>query len=317
ISLSSGKYPEDNPFSLKQNNATYTTSYRIPDNYVVQTRWGRGRSQHVIDCEIKYKIDGPVYIIRFEKDEQSFVITSKKSVTKVVNEYLKKRNPDTQAQLSGVHVFGLNTIDVEKERERKNQSHPFKPFNILGKSMKEKHSHIFSKQIGIAFKNEIHKFYNPIDQPILQELRFNVQEKNYIVDYRNRNRDKKNNHIEAVTKIVDQGLISQKSYRNLAAIQHELLRDYDVSNARKKINDEMNQKVPVSILNIANISLITTNELPDITDQEIEEEMMRYIGNAGYRRITDILRFVILDLLNRQVLNINNPIIYIHISGMA
>ncbi|CAG8729545.1 505_t:CDS:1, partial [Dentiscutata heterogama] len=97
MSLSSGKYPEDNPFSLKQNNATYTytiisegvypsknktcytsahsrngTSYRIPDNYVVQTRWGRGRSQHVIDCEIKYEIDRPVYIIRFEKDEQSF-----------------------------------------------------------------------------------------------------------------------------------------------------------------------------------------------------------------------------------------------------
>ncbi|CAG8491019.1 28892_t:CDS:1, partial [Dentiscutata erythropus] len=89
-----------------------------------------------------------------------------------------KRNPDTQVQLLGVHVFGLNAIDVEKERERKNQSHPFKLFNTLCKSMKEKHSHAFSKQIGIAFKNEIHKFYNPMNQPILQELRFNVQEKN-------------------------------------------------------------------------------------------------------------------------------------------
>ncbi|CAG8713122.1 14710_t:CDS:2 [Dentiscutata erythropus] len=119
------------------------------------------------------------------------------------NDTILEKNPDTQAQLSGVHVFGLNAIDVEKERERKNRSYSFKLFNTLGKSIKEKRSRTFSKQIGIAFKNEIHKFYNPIDQLILQELRFNVQEKNYVVDYHNRNRDKKNNHIEAVTEIVD------------------------------------------------------------------------------------------------------------------
>ncbi|CAG8694851.1 11930_t:CDS:1, partial [Dentiscutata heterogama] len=76
MSLSQSKYPEDNPFSLKQNNTTYTytiisegfypptsivhytaafsrnrTKYKISDNYLVQTRWGRGWSKHVIECE--------------------------------------------------------------------------------------------------------------------------------------------------------------------------------------------------------------------------------------------------------------------------
>ncbi|RIB07706.1 hypothetical protein C2G38_2213620 [Gigaspora rosea] len=283
--LSNSKYPEDNPFSLKQNNTTYTYNIISKGFYP-------------------------------SKNKTCYTSTrSRDGTTYRISDNYVKRNPDTKAQLSGVHVFGLNEIDVEQEREKKNRSHPFRPFNTLGKSMKEKRSRAFSKQIGIAFKNEIHKFYNPMDQPILQELRFNVQEKNYVVDYHNRNRDEKNIHIEAVTEIVDQGPISRKSYRNLAAIQYELPRDHDVSDTRKKINEEMNQKVSVSVLNIANISLITTNEPPDINDQEIEEEMMRYIGNAGYRRITDILRFVIPDLLNRQVLNINNPVIHIRISG--
>jgi len=112
--LSQSKYPEDNPFSLQQNNTTYTYTiisegfypptsivhytavhsrngirYKIPDNYLVQTRWGRGRSKHIIECEIKYEINKPVFIIRFEDNGQKFVIESKDSSTKAANEYLQ------------------------------------------------------------------------------------------------------------------------------------------------------------------------------------------------------------------------------------
>ncbi|CAG8801630.1 16841_t:CDS:2, partial [Cetraspora pellucida] len=94
-----------------------------------------------------------------------------------------KRNSNMQVKLSEIHVFGLNVIDMEKEYEKKNQSHLFKLFNTLSKFIKEKY-------------------------------------------------------------------------------------------ASKKINDEMNQKISVSVLNIANISLITTNKLLNITNQEIEKEMI-------------------------------------------
>ncbi|CAG8600876.1 6082_t:CDS:2 [Cetraspora pellucida] len=304
------KYPEDNPFSLKQNHTTYTytiiserfyppdivrytsahsrngTKYKIPDNYLVQTKWGREKSRHVVECEIEYDINEP------------------------------KKNPNTQAKLSGVHVFGLNAIDVEREREKKKRSHSLKPFAMLSESMKTKRSRAFSMHVGTVFNNETPKFYNPVDQPVLQELRFNVQNKGYVVNF-HQNIEKNNQHIEAITKIIDQSPISRDAYRNLAALQYELPRDHMILNARKKINKEMSQQIPISILNITDIPipLIATNEPSDIDNQEVEEEMHKYIGKAGYRRITDILLFLIPDLVNRKVLSTNSPVIHIRISG--
>ncbi|RIB20598.1 hypothetical protein C2G38_2035120 [Gigaspora rosea] len=265
MSPSQHRYPENNPFSLKQNNATY------------------------------------IYTIISEGFYPPSI----------------KRNPDTQAKLSGVHVFGLNAIDVEQERLKKKRSHSFKPFNMLSESMKTKRSRAFSMQVGTAFKSEIPKFYNPIDKPVLQELRFNVQDKDYVVNFYNKydNDKKKDQHVELVTKIVDQSPISRNAYRNLAAVQYELPRDHSILNTRKKINEEMYQKIPISILNITDIPLIATNEYSDINDQEVEEEILQYIGKAGYRRITYILLFLIPGLVDRKVLNINNPVINVRISG--
>src|SRR6185437_15620203 len=92
MSLNPNKYPEDNPFSVKQNNTTYkyhiiseeiyspknrlcytsarshnNTRYKIPDDYLIQTSWGRGKSKHIIECEIKYELDGPIFIVRFSR----------------------------------------------------------------------------------------------------------------------------------------------------------------------------------------------------------------------------------------------------------
>ncbi|CAG8723262.1 35782_t:CDS:2, partial [Gigaspora margarita] len=52
-----------------------------------------------------------------------------------------------------------------------------------------------------------------------------------------------------------------------------------------------------------------------IDDEEVEEEMLKYVGKAGHRKITDILLFIIPGLVERNVLNINNPVIHVHISG--
>ncbi|EXX66924.1 hypothetical protein RirG_119100 [Rhizophagus irregularis DAOM 197198w] len=61
----------------------------------------------------------------------------------------------------------------------------------------------------------------------------------------------------------------------------------------------MSQKIPISILNIKHTPFaLTINEAPDIEDQKIVKEVLQYIGKAGYRRISDILLFVIPDLVN-------------------
>jgi hypothetical protein len=212
-------------------------------------------------------------------------------------------------------VFGLNAIDVEREREKKNQRHSFKPFNILSESMKTKRSRAFSIQINSAFQNEIPKFYHSSDNPVLQEIRFNVQGKDYLADYRNKNKEKENQRIDAFTKVIDQESISRDAYRNLTALQPELPRERAILNARIRINEKMDQEIPISILTIDNIPFTSASEPPDIEDQEVVEEVLRYIGKAGYRHITDILLFVIPNLVNQNILDPNDPIIHIRISG--
>jgi hypothetical protein len=114
-SLEQSKYPKDNPFSLKQNNTNYTytiiqegfypskdiicytsarskngTQFKIPNNYLVQTNWGRGKSQHTVECEIEYESNGcPVFRILFEENFQQCIVESKESPTKAANEYLQ------------------------------------------------------------------------------------------------------------------------------------------------------------------------------------------------------------------------------------
>ncbi|CAG8787681.1 7451_t:CDS:2, partial [Racocetra fulgida] len=99
MSFNQSKYPENNPFSLKQNNTKYKyhvinegfyppkdkicctvassrngSKYRVLNNYLVQT---------------KYKQDGPIFIIRFEENSQQYVLKSKKSPTNIANDYLQ------------------------------------------------------------------------------------------------------------------------------------------------------------------------------------------------------------------------------------
>src|SRR6266487_3311324 len=107
-------------------------------------------------------------------------------------------------------------------------------------------------RMDVTFKNEIPNFYDLSDQPVLQEIRFNVQNKNYLADYRDKNEEKENQRIDAFTKVIDQGPISREAYRNLAALQPELPRDRAILNARKRINEKMSQEIPISILDIKN-----------------------------------------------------------------
>ena len=85
--------------------------------------------------------------------------------------------------------------------------------------------------------------------------------------------------------IYKKGSISHDAYINLAALQPELPRVHNILNARKRIepkNFHFHFKHQES-------SSYKINETPDIEDQEIVDEVLKYIGKAGYRRIADIL----------------------------
>ncbi|RIB19131.1 hypothetical protein C2G38_2182650 [Gigaspora rosea] len=96
-----------------------------------------------------------------------------------------------------------------------------KPFNSLNESIKTKRSRAFSVHLGKTFDSKVPKFFNLLDQPTLQEIKFNIQDKNYVIDYNN---DKENSDrfLVSFIEVIDQGLISHYTYHKLAAIQHEL-----------------------------------------------------------------------------------------------
>jgi hypothetical protein len=100
------------------------------------------------------------------------------------------------------------------------------------------------------------------------------------------------------------------------ALQPELPHETTIYKTKKRINEEMVNAIPISILNVSNQPSFTSiGENPDINDPEIVKEVLKYIGKTGYRKITDILLFVLPDLIDRYVINRNNPIINLRISG--
>jgi hypothetical protein len=182
--------------------------------------------------------------------------------------------------------------------------------------MKTKRAHAFSEQVAANFNNIAINCFHSDDNPMLQEIRFSIKGKNFQANFGTQDIEKENQRNEAFTKVIDQGPIARDSYRNLAALQPELPRENAIYKTKKKINEEMNHAIPVSILNISEpSSLETINENLDTNDPEVVEELLKYIGKAGYRRITDILLFIIPDLVNKHILNPDNLIINLRISG--
>ncbi|PKC55104.1 hypothetical protein RhiirA1_476158 [Rhizophagus irregularis] len=72
----------------------------------------------------------------------------------------------------------------------------------------------------------------------------------------------------------------------------------------------MNNTIPISILNISNQPSPTPiNENSDINDPEIVEKVLKYTVNSEYNKPS-----VPGDLINRRVINSDNPIINLQIS---
>ncbi|CAG8687476.1 3402_t:CDS:10, partial [Gigaspora margarita] len=270
-----GYYPSKDIICYTSSHTRNKTWYKVPDNYIVETSWEKG---HIVECEIEYQSNKPVFRIKFKENSQQYIIESNESPSKVANDYLnvKKKSSNTRSRISGIHVFGLHIINVEhewKHKKKKKRPYALKLFNLLSEFMKTKCLHAFFMQVGKIFESEALNFYNQIDQPVLQEVQFNVQSKNYSAIYYN----EKEQNIDTFVNVINKGLISCDAYRDLTALEAGLPREYNVTN-------------------------------------DIEKEMLQYVGKVGYRPITNILLYIILDLVKKNTLNKNNPIVHLRIS---
>ena len=77
----------------------------------------------------------------------------------------------------------------------------------------------------------------------------------------------------------------------------------------------MNNKIKINTVAMPQYMDINSSQSPDIFDPEVIEEVISSIGKGGSRSIKDILKFVVPNLIKREILNLQEPIISIRISG--
>jgi hypothetical protein len=78
----------------------------------------------------------------------------------------------------------------------------------------------------------------------------------------------------------------------------------------------MQEEIPISIVKLN--SYHSTEPLegtPAITDPEVIQMVQEAIGNGGQRSIIKILQYLIPSLIEREIIDPNNPTIHLRISG--
>ncbi|CAG8806557.1 19438_t:CDS:2, partial [Racocetra fulgida] len=111
--------------------------------------------------------------------------------------------------------------------------------------------------------------------------------------------------LESILKTIDQEHIAQHAYRNLATIENELPCEWMIADCKAQINREMDQKIKITVIRILsfNNNNIDQNEYSNIVDSEIVNE------------VVNILQFIVPDLIKKEILNSQKPVINLRISG--
>ncbi|CAB4384950.1 unnamed protein product [Rhizophagus irregularis] len=182
--IKEGYYPQNDILYYTSACSCNNTQFKILNDYLIQTNWGRGSSKHIIQCKIIYIEKIPVFKISFGENFQANVES--------IHLAIKIKKPNTQARLSGVYVFCFNSQKLERERERKCKSYMLKPFNKLSNSIKTKRVYMFNEQFAVNFTNTVAKYFHSDDCPTLQKICFTVQDKNFQANFGNQNKEKEN-----------------------------------------------------------------------------------------------------------------------------
>lgn len=166
------------------------------------------------------------------------------------------------------------------------------------------------------FQNQNKDYYNQNNILNLESLKFSTNIKLYEINFGSQDKENKRQKIQAIVQTTDKSLISCEAYRNLATIEHNLSHEYLISSEKIQINKEMEVLIPIKLINIQTTRAdICFYEEPDIIDKEIINQMVSAIGKAGYRSIKDILKYIVLKLINDGVLNTTCSIINLRILG--
>ncbi|CAI2192018.1 17064_t:CDS:2, partial [Funneliformis geosporum] len=135
--------------------------YRISNDYIVETTWGKSKNQCTVQCLINYIDDKPVFQIWFGKYFE-YKVFSFKSTT---DEYTSQKGTKT----SGIYLFGLHLKILDKARDRKRYTHILKPVNQCGNSILTKQATNIRTRMLVEFNKKASKLYNSEDMPVLEK----------------------------------------------------------------------------------------------------------------------------------------------------
>ncbi len=205
---------------------------------------------------------------------------------------------------------------MDKARDKKRCTHILKQVNQCSNSTLTKRATNIGKHMLVEFNKKAPKLYNSEDVPVLESICYSVNKHTFDINYGDENKAKKKQKNESMVRALDEGNISRDPYRRLCAIESHLPREGAVSKERLRINEEMAQLIPISIVDVVNTeNQVDQSEEVDIEDEAIVQGVIDAVSKGGYRNIKDILQYLVPDLVNKRILNPYNPIINLRISG--
>lgn len=192
-----------------------------------------------------------------------------------------------------------------------------KDYDKITTKTKNERAKKFAKRTRSAFEDLSNCFYNSEDEPVLKSITFDVQNKDtFQVDFGEIDEDEIKLKRILTVEAIDQGQIPRNGYRTITTLSNDLIKEWAVSKEKALINKEMQEKIPISIVKLnSHHSTGPLEGTPAITDPEVIQMVQEAIGNGGQRSIIKILQYLIPSLIEREIIDPNNPTIYLRISG--
>ncbi|GBC03881.1 hypothetical protein RclHR1_05390003 [Rhizophagus clarus] len=158
--IKEGTYPnkESLAYTLPPN------KYRIPDDYIIETTWGRSTNQYTVQCFINYNDNKPVFQVWYGKCFE-YRVSSVKTATDAANLFHKHYTSQKGTKTSGIYLFGLQLKILDKARDRKRCAHVLKQIDQCSNSTLTRRATSTGKHMITKFNEEVPKFYNMEEIP--------------------------------------------------------------------------------------------------------------------------------------------------------
>ncbi|RHZ68399.1 hypothetical protein Glove_295g2 [Diversispora epigaea] len=173
-------------------------------------------------------------------------------------------------------------------------------FNDLSKSTKRRYVLQLARQIYDEVEQNKENLFYSKDNIRIKQIRFEINEKKYNVNYGKFDKDNDIKLKYVVVKSLDRERISRDAYRSLIDINQHL---------------PLQKNIPISLVNIyQSTTFEPISGQSHFTEPEIIQNVMDYIEKSEQRRITDILNYIVPKYIKQDGRNVGRKVKYVMIT---